>query len=273
MEKENKGVIYCATGNKYVNEAIISSRSLKSIDSNLSITLFTSKKSINNFKNINSHFNEIFFLPNPQNDFIDKINAMLNTPYEETLFLDTDTYVLEKIEDLFILLKRFELAAAHAPIRISPLKTNNWMSYSLDDIPTSFPEFNTGVIAYRKNQNCLNFIKSWHSNFIKNKKDNIRIPDQPSFRETLYNGHIKFTVIPPEYNCRINMLPSIYNKVKILHGRSDNFEEIREEINKSKNLRVYVNGIGILQKYSFIIKVIRKFKTYESSILNLFKHK
>jgi alpha-N-acetylglucosamine transferase len=33
----------------------------------------------------------------------------------QTIFLDTDTYVIDNIDELFDLLERFDIAAAHAP--------------------------------------------------------------------------------------------------------------------------------------------------------------
>ena len=53
-------------------------------------------------------------LPNPEYSFLDKIIALSRTPFEKTLFLDTDTFVIEPLDEIFELLERFDMAAARA---------------------------------------------------------------------------------------------------------------------------------------------------------------
>ena len=62
-------------------------------------------------------FEQVITIEDPQYSYVDKVNAMPLSPYNRTLFLDTDTYVYASLEHLFVLLDRFELAAAHDPWR------------------------------------------------------------------------------------------------------------------------------------------------------------
>jgi len=48
----------------------------------------------------------------------DKILPLLDSPFNRTVFLDTDTQVCSEFFELFDLLDRFDLAVAHAPWRI-----------------------------------------------------------------------------------------------------------------------------------------------------------
>jgi len=55
----SRGIIYIATGEKYIKEALISAASLKDKMPDLSITLFSSKE-------VNSQvFNEVILINNP----------------------------------------------------------------------------------------------------------------------------------------------------------------------------------------------------------------
>ncbi|MGD1805658.1 hypothetical protein ACP6PL_09495 [Dapis sp. BLCC M126] len=63
----SRGVIYIATGEKYINKALISAASLKEKIPDLPITLFSSKE-------VNSQvFNKVILINNPQYEWIDKI--------------------------------------------------------------------------------------------------------------------------------------------------------------------------------------------------------
>ena len=96
------GVIYIAySQKKYIDEAIFSATSVKKHNPNLSITIFTDYELKNNC------FDIVKKLPPNNFKFRCKQDFLKNTPYEKTLYLDTDTYVNDNIEDLFNLLPIF----------------------------------------------------------------------------------------------------------------------------------------------------------------------
>ncbi|MGD1716609.1 hypothetical protein [Dapis sp. BLCC M172] len=125
----SKGVIYIVTGEKYINEALISAASLKDKMPNLPITLFSSEE-------VNSElFNEVILIKNPQSEYgiigkINQVRYISQTPYKETLFLDTDTYICHNFVERFTMLKNFDIAVAHAP---------NIIAYQVENVPKSFP--------------------------------------------------------------------------------------------------------------------------------------
>jgi len=84
-------------------------------------------------------YDQILVLENPLYGYEDKLSGMMLAPYEHTLFLDADTYVVRPIPELFQLLDRFDIAAKHNSRRRAAF---------LEDVPDSFPEYNTGVVAY-----------------------------------------------------------------------------------------------------------------------------
>jgi hypothetical protein len=65
---------------------------------------------------------EILYHPGPRYSWADKPLALSERGAEDDqlLFLDTDTRVCGSIMELFDVLDAFELAAAYAPIRLSP---------------------------------------------------------------------------------------------------------------------------------------------------------
>ena len=86
------------------------------------------------------------------NPFIDKIRAMIATPFERTLFIDTDTHVCGPLGELFDLMPRFDLAACAVA------------GYTKRDDPVgldAFHDFNTGVIAYQRSARMDAFLHDW----------------------------------------------------------------------------------------------------------------
>ncbi len=96
----NNGYLYAATGRKYIEEAIVSVRSLRRINSNIHATLITDKHiEISDFDNIqvlrieNQNFNTwkrgLFF----------KVLALQNSPYNKNFLhnRDSDCFYVDKM--------------------------------------------------------------------------------------------------------------------------------------------------------------------------------
>ena len=132
----NNGVIYIATGDRYIDEAIVSAKSLKHNSPGIPVTILTSKL-------IDcSCFDREILIESPAYNWQDKISQMYASPYKKTLFIDTDTFICADISHTFSLLDKFDLAAVHATFREN--------IYQVKGVPESFPEMNTGVILYKK---------------------------------------------------------------------------------------------------------------------------
>ena len=80
--------------------------------------------------------------------FLAKLYAITQSPYAETLFLDTDTEIKKPISSLFNILKKFDIAIAPGPMTQPPVDNEDL----LNELPNEFPELNTGVILYRNNK-------------------------------------------------------------------------------------------------------------------------
>jgi len=225
-----QGIIYIAAGQRYIDEAVQSATSVKRHSPQLAITLFCDQA-------VSAEcFDDVVQLQSSGNALQDKIQVMQDSPYEYTLYLDTDTYICADIAELFNLLEHFDIAAAHAP---------NRHAYPLDDVPISFPELNTGVVLFRQSEKMTAFLNKWLARYnsetwtVKNRHLN-----QPSFRHTLYFSDLRLATLTPEYNCRFYDSGYLQGTVKILHGHAElrRFQQVEAVLANREGQRVYVAG-------------------------------
>jgi len=232
--KDENGVVYVATGKKFVDEALISVRSVKKWMPELPVTLFTDLQELVSAPP--DGVDTVILLENVTKSCLDKMYPLVETPYEKTIFLDTDTYLCERVDELFEVLDRFDIAAAHPPFRVQ---------YDIIGIPECFPEPNTGVIVFRKNEAAFDVLKRWPEEY-KAQQASEKKPhhDQHSFRAALYHSTARFLVLPHEYNFR-SIGPNFAgkgSKVKIIHGRHASFEKVALRLNNNTDYRVFLNN-------------------------------
>ncbi len=142
-----------------------------------------------------------------------RMEAWRRTSFERTLALDADVWLSEPVPEVFDILDRFDLAAAHAP----------WRERYPVAAPESFPEHNCGVVAFRKGEALLAFVDDWERRFLGHYGDRAETEgfhnDQPAFREALYHSGLRIATLPAEYNWR--GVGYVWGTVKVLHTRRD----------------------------------------------------
>ena len=254
----SQGIIYVATGTKYIEEAIQSAASVKRWMPNIPITLFTSEAIEN------PNFDQILLVSDPKSGFTDKVLHMYESPYDQTLFLDTDTFLCDDVSEIFSLLEHYDVAASQAELRVG---------IPIESIPESFPEMNTGVIAFKKSPLAKDFFEKWKYLYLidRQKTESWYCPDQPSFRLALYGSPLRITTLPPEYNCRFIYPVYVDGKVKILHGRYDDRESVANEINSKLKMRCFfleLGSIGVEDKRPLTTLLMQKLKHKFRRILN-----
>jgi len=222
-----RGAIYFATGERYVREAENSAKSLKEHNPQLPIVLFTDMSSGP------AVFDKVETVTlKHKNPFKEKGYAFGLTPFEETLFLDTDTKVVGDVSPPFALLTQYDFALA----------AMRWLDF--DQIPARLRDFekphptrpnfkflNTGVIYYRMNDRVRSFLGHWASQI----HDVRSPPGQPLLHDdqewlNLILGEmgdekfgVSFHLIPNTiYNCRDIFFPRLRkegraNQVVIRH--------------------------------------------------------
>lgn len=231
-----KGIIYIAIGEKWRREAIQAATRTKKFMPDIPISVFTdtffSSQAIN----------EVIVLQPDENPLLTKTRWMEQSPYEQTLFLDTDIHLCETIADLFILLDRFDLAVPHAPYRLSNMGLSIKMpDFLKSEVPECFPGMNTGMILFNRTGKVADFLKSWRENHLKLCALIPDAPNQPAFRTALYRSDLRFAIIPEEYHCRFIYPFKVCGKVKALHGRHPDLDWVEERINHTPLPRI---GIG-----------------------------
>ncbi|MDB4927018.1 hypothetical protein [Mucilaginibacter sp.] len=201
MVKLNKGVLYIATGEKYVAEAIQSAISCREHNS-YPIALITDSAA----HVLPEALFDIVIIQRANFNYKDKL-LIRHSPFEQTVFLDTDTYVADKLDDLFKILDYREFAIHQA---------DEGYEYQMPDVSNAMPEFNTGVIAYKLTSAVKNLIDAWEISFNTNPQV---VTDQYHLRKTLYDSDVKFAVFSSAYNFIIYYPNFVIQTVKILHGR------------------------------------------------------
>jgi hypothetical protein len=185
-----KGVLYIAFGECFMKELTFSAESLKKYNPELHVTVFTDKPFECKFVDSVEIMEVRHLRP--------KIDYIKFTPYDQTIFLDTDTIINHSLDDLFGILEKYDMALVHDLARKRKKFKDTIPEYGA--IPYSFSEINTGVIAFKKNEKVIKLFEAWRENFYKYYQV---VPwDQPSFRISVWNSDVTMYVLPPEYNVR-----------------------------------------------------------------------
>ncbi len=247
---KEKGYLYVANKSKFIKEAIVSVTSLKKYNKE-DVGLICTENVYT--KELDSVFDIIIFNKEIENyTYLSKVLGLKNSPFEKTVFLDTDTFITDQISELFDLLDFVDLATTSE----EKLHTTKAFDFKYRNI---FPELNSGVIVFRNNQSTLKLFEDW---FIICKKYGI-INDMPGLREALLKNfdYIKYSTLPQLYNTHgFKSMLILNNKVKIIHERLgykkgtitpfflpfETMDKFAKKINKKHYKRLYIPRIGII---------------------------
>jgi len=166
------GIFFVATGERCRREAADAARFVARTNPGCPITMFTDDVEATAALGVPA---ECVALANPHYSFVDKIAGFLAAPYDRNLFLDGDAFLEGSAQELFRLLDRFDLAAAHAPGR-SGARIH---SYENAELPSTFPQLNTGVVSFRRSPVLQRTFERWAE---------------------VYESGLALAVLPPEWN-------------------------------------------------------------------------
>ncbi|NJL54800.1 hypothetical protein HC928_06120 [bacterium] len=193
------GVIYIATGKKkYIDEAIFSAKSLSKYCPNIPITIFTDYDA-----DLGKPFESVKIISNDMNPMKLKVKCLCESPYQNTVFLDSDTEVRDSIYELFDFLDDFDMALASFPKLDRSHIPSRIIEYEQPNL------FNTGVICFKQSPAQGKFFKSWFDAVLQQNSEDMwagHFCDQHYFNELIsVEKHTEFGV-------KIKMLPNkIYN--------------------------------------------------------------
>jgi len=210
-----RGIIYVATGAKYLAETLRSLDSVRRAMPNVPVTLFSDQTPPP------GRFDQVIAVEGSGMGRPAKIRSMANSPYDETLFLDSDTWMCQPCDDIFWPLEKgYDLAVAHEVYR---------NEYAFEQFPDSFPALNTGVLVWRKSERTTAFFETWERSYLDVFRHK-RPADQPAFRHRLFHSDLRHYILPAEFNFRTNypVVLGGFARAKIIHDRSPYLNELAE---------------------------------------------
>lgn len=182
-----QGVIYVATGAAFLDLAVQSARSLRAVEPDLAIDLFTDQGGVPG-----GLFDAVHGIKGAHSR--SKLECMAQSRFERTLFLDCDTLVVGPLGDIWDVLERFDCALAHDVRRASDLIQEG----DRHATPYAFPQLNSGVVLYRRSAEMLAFLAEWAARY----HGGGFARDQIVLKDLLWESDIRFYVLPPEFNLR-----------------------------------------------------------------------
>lgn len=232
------GVLYAAIGERWCREASESAALVKRHMPNMPITLFADRP----WKD--AAIDDVRVMGAGDNPLLTKTLWMAESPYDRTLFLDTDITLCEGIDDILTLCDRFDLAVPHAPYRLANMGLAAPLPAFLGTgVPDCFPGMNTGLLVYNRSDRVSAFFQTWCAYHRQHCSTTPQAPSQPSFRTALYRSDLRFAIIPEEYHCRFVYPFKVSGRVKVLHGRHPDMNLVTRRINEAPLPRV---GLGYL---------------------------
>lgn len=260
----NNGFLYIANKQKFVDESLISVRSLKRFNNEPVCLVCTEELITPELSNI---FDQIITLDAIENlIYVAKIYGMQVSPFERTIYLDCDTFITDNLAEMFSVLDLVDFAAVAEPTLHTTTLTN--LKYV-----NVFPEFQAGVIAFKKNVAMEYFLEDWLAMCVEKKTGN----DMPILREAALKHieKVRFLTLPNQYNTiGFSSMVMLYTKVKVIHARLgykpgiitphfSRFEEMdrfAKMINKREGKRLYIARVGVIPYNWNLLSIILKFK-------------
>jgi len=182
------GILLAATGGGdsiHVKQAFKAACGIKSQMPNVPLHFFTTEPI--------SHpaIDQVHLLPNSAT-IRPKMDAILQSPFDRTLYLDNDIAVLADLSDIFEQLKQFEFAVTVD--RNSPVEANLSAPRGLVSTHTVF---NSGVMGIRKTKQTTQLFQAWRDEY----NSGAHAYDQPALMKCLADvPDLQKLILPHSWN-------------------------------------------------------------------------
>lgn len=182
-------------GDKYLNEASISISSMRRFHTPCPpVTIFTNhnKCKIDNINLIKINHNDYKKVTNKNVSYArgskpNRIMSLMKSPYEYSIYLDNDTFAIAPVlDDIYRLLENFDIALCHSGAVPK--------GYGRE-VPATFPEFNCGLIAFKKSA-CMGLFERWLELYSATMSGH----DQGTFRAAIWESNLRIATMPQQYN-------------------------------------------------------------------------
>ena len=212
QDNPKNGFVYAASGEEYSQLALISARSLREFCPLAQIDFFTDCD-----VGPNHPFDRV--VPLTRSWFRPKFEALPESRFDRTVYIDADAMVVADISDLFVVLEHHEFCAAPVIRNNRPDNCRIWKT----KLPLSVPRYNCGLIGIQNTPKVVQFMRQAEDIMIAENLDH----DQSMMRERLFQSDIRVVTLPYEYNCNeityIDLLSNEFSAPRVLH-----FAEIRD---------------------------------------------
>jgi hypothetical protein len=249
LKSQKLGYVYVANGEEFRWLASESIKSLLKFTEPCNIQLFTDKIDIN----IEPYKSMVTLLPNIYLSDLkiikkaSKIYGMINSKFDQSIYLDCDTYIANDLKNCFSLLDicSMSLAKDHHGAALEPEDLKYYL--------------NTGVVVYDRNL-MLSVFEEWLRIFMLSDGTS----DQKVLMDLIHLNSLQkyIYVMPDSFNYRAALPTVITGKLHVLHLYEDinrpSNKIIADFINsttsyrifdlKNLTLEVYENGIQIKEK-------------------------
>lgn len=204
------GYIYIAIGEMFCHEAEQSCRSLKRFTC-YPVVLITDQQDYTTV-----YFDNVIYASDLGRSFEVKITGMMRSPFERTVFLDTDTFVCAGIDSIFEFLDYFDFAMT---LDMHGHSTSFWKQYQPEypiKLKDTLHEFNTGVVGFKQSAVVNEFFNTW----LQTHRELGMYADMPTFREAYLKKPVRVGILPHEYNFTgIKSMVMAYTTVRVIHDR------------------------------------------------------
>jgi hypothetical protein len=269
---DKNGILYCAIGKYYLKQAELSYSSFLRFNKTIPASIYTDQVIENNIWDKVITANSIEKV-NYDNLMIYKLESLLQTPYQNTLYLDADTYILDDISDIFFLTEhKFDLAFCHGHHRAerfrilsNAIKSNYKLATFCQGLPISFAPLQGGLILFKKEQTNL-FFQQVKSTYLECEY----FDDQAIIRELLWKSDIRFYILPPEYNFNSFQYVKYLKKndyrvayPKLIHytqNKGDDIFKIAQHILKNQSFISYNIKLPLLKFRQTLKSLSKTFK-------------
>jgi hypothetical protein len=179
-----RGFVFAVTGAGYLAAAIPAARSVAATNPGVPIDLFADRPCDD------SVFARVH--PLERDWFRPKFEALRRSRFERTIYLDCDVRVVAPLGDVFALLERFDLAAAHDQYR----NARRAVVRHGEPVPAAFPQVNSGVIGVRASEATRRLMAEVEADLAASGAGK----DQPVLRAHLWRSDLRLAILPEEYN-------------------------------------------------------------------------
>lgn len=180
IDSQKRGIIYVVTGNRsYMGELVSSLKSLRRHEPDLPVVVYT------NFPVPVKYNVKVVPLGDYDNPHKHKVSSIRRSPFEETLFLDTDIEIRGSLKPLFDELMGRDFCAANAHEADYLARPPRFIAMVKEAI------FNTGVLLYRKTDATNRFLEKWEDAVVKQDSSQMwagHYGDQYFFNDLLTRG-------------------------------------------------------------------------------------